>query len=148
MHKCFLSKEKSDQFTGIVWICSVECQVKRLRPILSAEIHHMSVCVSWPEIEFCCYCSVFVLRYFWKCVLCFFIFVLVYKAISLSVFNDSWTLACFCTRCALIWGLHNMLFTCCQLVLKVLKPNDTLTAFICEFVRFLDAYHRTSGSDS
>ncbi len=41
-----------------------------------------------------------------------------------------------------------MLFTCCQLVLKVLKPNDTLTAFISEFVRFLDAYHRTSGSDS
>ncbi len=108
----------------------------------------MSVCVSWPEIEFCCYCSVFVLRYFWKRVLCFFIFVLVYKAISLSVFNDSWTLACFCTRCALIWGLHNMLFTCCQLVLKVLKPNVTLTAFISEFVCFLDAYHHTSGSDS
>lgn len=91
-----------------------------------------------------CFCT----EVFLKVCTVVFIFVLVYKAISLSVFYDSWTLACFCTRCVFIWCLHNMLFICCQLVLKSLKPNVTLTAFIWEFVRFLDAYHRTSGSDS
>lgn len=40
-------------------------------------------CVSTPQI-FCCYCFLFGLRHFWKCVLYVFMIVLVYKAISLS----------------------------------------------------------------